>query len=60
VTYRSRVESTERDMEALEMNSPEWLLDYLFNGRVRGKEGVKLTFVLEPCRGSGLGSMPEG
>jgi WD repeat-containing protein 48 len=30
VTYRSQVSSTERDIEPLEMNSPFWLLNFLF------------------------------
>ena len=60
VTYRSQVSSTERDMEALEMNSPLWLLDYLFTSRTRIKDPVKLTFILEPVAGSGLKEMPEG
>ncbi|KAK8858907.1 hypothetical protein IAR55_003138 [Kwoniella newhampshirensis] len=60
VTYRSQVSSTERDMEALEMNSPMWLLDYLFTSRIRQKDPVKLTFILEPVPGSGLKEMPEG
>jgi WD repeat-containing protein 48 len=60
VTYRSRVSSTETDMEPLEMNSPLWLLDYLFTSRVRAKDPVKLTFILEPAAGSGLKEMPEG
>ncbi|WWD18801.1 hypothetical protein CI109_103256 [Kwoniella shandongensis] len=60
VTYRSQVSSTERDMEALEMNSPMWLLDYLFTSRVRQKDPVKLTFILEPVPGCGLKEMPEG
>ncbi|KAK4684516.1 WD repeat-containing protein 48, partial [Tremellales sp. Uapishka_1] len=59
VTYRSQVSSTERDMEPLEMNSPFWLLDYLFTSRVKPKEPVKLTFILEPAPGSGLKEMPE-
>ena len=60
VTYRSQVSSTERDMEALEMNSPLWLLDYLFTSRTRVKDPVKLTFILEPVPGSGIKEMPEG
>lgn len=60
VTYRSQVSSTEADMEALEMNSPLWLLDYLFTSRTRLKDPVKLTFILEPAAGSGLKEMPEG
>jgi WD repeat-containing protein 48 len=60
VTYRSQVSSTEQDMEALEMNSPMWLLDYLFTSRIRIKDPVKLTFILEPAPGSGLKEMPEG
>jgi len=60
VTYRSQVSSTERDMEALEMNSPMWLLDYLFTSRTKNKEPVKLTFILEPAKDAGLKAMPEG
>jgi len=60
VTYRSRVSSTETDMEPLEMNSPLWLLDYLFTSRVRQKDPVKLTFILEPAPNSGMKEMPEG
>jgi WD repeat-containing protein 48 len=60
VTYRSQVSSTERDLEALEMNSPLWLLDYLFTSRSKQKDPVKLTFILEPAPGSGLKEMPEG
>ena len=60
VTYRSQVSSTERDLEALEMNSPLWLLDYLFTSRSKVKDPVKLTFILEPAPGSGLKEMPEG
>ena len=60
VTYRSQVSHTEADMEALEMNSPLWLLDYLFTSRTRVKDPVKLTFILEPVEGSGLKEMPEG
>ncbi|WVR06650.1 hypothetical protein IAU60_003682 [Kwoniella sp. DSM 27419] len=60
VTYRSQVSSTERDMEALEMNSPLWLLDYLFASRVRTKDPVKFTFILEPAPGSNLKELPEG
>lgn len=60
VTYRSRVSSTEEDMLPLEMNSPLWLLDYLFTGRTKVKDPVKLTFILEPAPGCGLKEMPEG
>ncbi|ORY31816.1 hypothetical protein BCR39DRAFT_587333 [Naematelia encephala] len=60
VTYRSQVSSTERDMEALEMSSPQWLLEYLFTSRTRVKDPVKLTFILEPAPRSGLKEMPEG
>lgn len=60
VTYRSQVGSTESDMEPLEMNSPMWLLDYLFTGRTKVKDPVKLTFILEPMPGCGLKEMPEG
>ncbi|WWC62960.1 uncharacterized protein I303_105558 [Kwoniella dejecticola CBS 10117] len=60
VTYRSQVSSTERDMEDLEMNSPLWLLDYLFASNVRQKDPVKFTFILEPAPGSGLKELPEG
>lgn len=60
VTYRSQVSSTERDMEALEMNSPQWMLEYLFTSRTRVKDPVKLTFILEPAPNSGLKEMPEG
>ena len=47
-------------MEALEMNSPLWLPDYLFTSRTKQKEPVKLTFILEPVMGCGLKEMPEG
>lgn len=60
VTYRSQVSSTERDMEPLEMNSPGWLLEYLFTTRTKIKDPVKLTFILEPANGSPLRPMPEG
>ncbi|EIW67604.1 hypothetical protein TREMEDRAFT_64196 [Tremella mesenterica DSM 1558] len=60
VTYRSRVCNTEKDLEMLEMNSPGWLLDYLFTGRIKLKEPVKLTFILEPVKDGGVGEMPEG
>ncbi|OCF44317.1 hypothetical protein I317_01762 [Kwoniella heveanensis CBS 569] len=60
VTYRSQVSSTERDMESIEMNSPLWLLDYLFANRVRTKDPVKFTFILEPAPGSMLKELPEG
>ncbi|WWC71103.1 uncharacterized protein I206_105056 [Kwoniella pini CBS 10737] len=60
VTYRSQVSSTERDMEDLEMNSPLWLLDYLFANNIRQKDPVKFTFILEPAPGSGLKELPEG
>jgi len=42
------------------MNSPLWLLDYLFTSRSKVKDPVKLTFILEPAPGSGLKEMPEG
>ncbi|WVQ84243.1 hypothetical protein IAT38_006395 [Cryptococcus sp. DSM 104549] len=58
VTYRSQVSSTERDMEALEMNSPLWLLDYLFANRIPTHKIVKTHFQLEPLPGSGLPPMP--
>ncbi|WRT68109.1 uncharacterized protein IL334_005084 [Kwoniella shivajii] len=60
VTYRSQVSSTERDMESLEMNSPLWLLDYLFANNTRLKDPVKFTFILEPAPGSNLKELPEG
>ena len=60
VTYRSQVGSTETDMEALELNSPMWLLDYLFTSRTKIKDPVKLTFILEPVPGCGMKEMPEG
>lgn len=47
-------------MVPLEMNSPLWLLDYLFTGRTKVKDPVKLTFILEPVPGCGLKEMPEG
>jgi WD repeat-containing protein 48 len=47
-------------MEALEMNSPLWMLDYLFTSRIKSKDPVKLTFILEPADGSGMKRMPEG
>lgn len=60
VTYRSQVSSTDKDLEAIESNSPLWLLDYLFTSRSRVKDPVKLTFILEPVPGCGLKEMPEG
>jgi WD repeat-containing protein 48 len=60
VTYRSNAGSTGKDMEAIEGNAPLWLLDYLFTSRIRLKDPVKLTFILEPAPNCGLPAMPEG
>lgn len=60
VTYRSQVSSTDKDLEAIENNSPLWLLDYLFTSRTKVKDPVKLTFILEPAPNGGLKEMPEG
>lgn len=49
------VSRTERDMEPLEMAAPGWVLEYLFAGRNRVKEPVKLCFVLEPWQGGDAG-----
>lgn len=51
VIYRSMVSRTEQDMEPLEMAAPGWMLEYLFAGRNRVKEPVKLCFILEPWQG---------
>ncbi|WVQ73545.1 hypothetical protein IAR50_003121 [Cryptococcus sp. DSM 104548] len=59
VTYRSQVSTTERDMEALEMNSPMWLLDCIFANRVKEKAVPRVTFVLKPKPESGLPSLVE-
>jgi len=42
-------------MEPLEMAAPGWVLEYLFAGRNRLKEPVKLCFVLEPWQGGDAG-----
>jgi len=55
VIYRSMVSRTEQDMEPLEMAAPGWVLEYLFAGRNRVKEPVKLCFVLEPWQGGDAG-----
>lgn len=62
VTYRSMVSRTDQDMESLEMAAPHWVLDYLFAGRNRVKDPVKLCFVLEPWTESDqvLPAMPDG
>lgn len=65
VTYRSMVSRTDRDVEPLEMAAPHWVLDYLFAGRNRVKDPVKLCFVLEPWAASSgdgeqLPAMPDG
>ncbi len=49
VTYRSMVGRTEEDIEPLEMAAPGWTLEYLFAGRGRIREPVKLCFLLEPA-----------
>ncbi|ODN93585.1 hypothetical protein L198_05454 [Cryptococcus wingfieldii CBS 7118] len=59
VTYRSQVSTTERDMEALEMNSPMWLLDCIFANRVKEKPVPRVTFVLKPQQGSSLPLLSE-
>ncbi len=51
VTYRSMVGRTEEDIEPLEMAAPAWTLEYLFAGRGRLREPVKLCFLLEPFIG---------
>jgi WD repeat-containing protein 48 len=60
VTYRSQVRATQNDLEAVEGNAPAWLLDYLFTSRIKAKDPVKLTFILEPAPGCGLREMPDG
>lgn len=39
---------TDEDIEPLEMAAPGWTLEYLFAGRGRIREPVKLCFLLEP------------
>lgn len=49
VTYRSQVSSTERDMEPLEMNSPFWLLNYLFTSATpEERRPPKIPLILLP------------
>jgi WD repeat-containing protein 48 len=56
VTYRSQVSSTERDMEPLEMNSPFWLLDFLFTDSTPEERRVpKIPLILLPA-GESVGS----
>lgn len=59
VTYRSQVSSTERDMEPLEMNSPFWLLNYLFASITpEERRPPKIPLILLPVGttvGSGVG-----
>jgi WD repeat-containing protein 48 len=42
------VSRVERDLEAVEMAAPIWLLDFLFTGRTKAADPKKLTFILEP------------
>jgi WD repeat-containing protein 48 len=51
VKYRSMVSRTEEDIEPLEMAAPAWTLEYLFAGRGRFREPIKLCFLLEPWTG---------
>ncbi|WOO83377.1 WD repeat-containing protein 48 [Vanrija pseudolonga] len=56
VTYRSQVSSTERDIEPLEMNSPYWLLTYLFtNVTPEERRPPKIPLILLPV-GQAVGS----
>lgn len=56
VTYRSQVSSTERDMEPLEMNSPFWLLNFLFTGMTpEERRPPKIPLILLP-EGQTVGS----
>lgn len=48
VTYRSQVGGTERDLEPLEMNSPFWLLDFLFTNTIPDRVVPKIPIVLLP------------
>lgn len=49
VTYRSQVGSTERDIEPLELNSPFWLLNYLFTSQTpEDRRPPKIPLVLRP------------
>ncbi|WVO18624.1 hypothetical protein L204_106343 [Cryptococcus depauperatus] len=59
-TYRSRVSDTGRDIHAIEMNSPKWLLECLFANQIRVKEPVKISFVLRPYPGSNMPELPGG
>lgn len=48
VTYRSQVGGTERDLEPLEMNSPYWLLDFLFTNSIPDRVIPKIPIILLP------------
>lgn len=48
VTYRSQVGGTERDLEPLEMNSPYWLLDFLFTNSIPDRVVPKIPVILLP------------
>lgn len=56
VTYRSQVGSTERDIEPLELNSPFWLLNFLFTSATpEERRPPKIPLVLLP-EGAALSS----
>lgn len=59
VTYRSTVGSTERDIEPLELNSPFWLLNFLFTSATpEERRPPKIPLILLPegaARDSGKG-----
>ncbi|BEJ10673.1 hypothetical protein CspHIS471_0100950 [Cutaneotrichosporon sp. HIS471] len=59
VTYRSTVGSTERDIEPLELNSPFWLLNFLFTSATpEERRPPKIPLILLPegaSRDSGKG-----
>lgn len=42
------VSRVERDLEAVEVAAPIWLLEFLFLNRTKELEHKKLTFILEP------------
>lgn len=48
VTYRSQVGGTERDIEPLEMNSPFWLLEFLFTNAIPDRVIAKIPIILLP------------
>lgn len=56
VTYRSQVGSTERDIEPLELNSPFWLLNFLFTSATpEERRPPKIPLILLP-EGAALSS----